>query len=96
LVLETQKQFNYTHICVGASAFGKVRRLRMWNLTSLLKRARVHRAENEQQAFVSMANPDLSVNGVFLLKFMLKFHFQIFRFCHMISLCSFKIFVIIY
>uniref|UniRef100_A0A8C0XW22 Electron transfer flavoprotein subunit alpha, mitochondrial n=1 Tax=Castor canadensis TaxID=51338 RepID=A0A8C0XW22_CASCN len=23
LVLETQKQFNYTHICVGASAFGK-------------------------------------------------------------------------
>lgn len=24
LVLETQKQFKYTHICAGASAFGKV------------------------------------------------------------------------
>lgn len=24
LVLETQKQFNFTHICAGASAFGKV------------------------------------------------------------------------
>uniref|UniRef100_H2ZRZ2 Electron transfer flavoprotein subunit alpha, mitochondrial n=1 Tax=Latimeria chalumnae TaxID=7897 RepID=H2ZRZ2_LATCH len=25
LILETQKQFNFTHICAGASAFGKVK-----------------------------------------------------------------------
>lgn len=31
LLLETQKQFNFTHICAGASAFGKVSD---WKMTS--------------------------------------------------------------